>query len=142
MKENIKKVVGVAFIKEGKLLISQSVRSSKTNSWTFIGGGVEAGETVEMAAVREVSEEIHNGFTIVPEDLTCVMNFRENAASDPNLIIDMTVFICNKEIDVDLTPNEEILHYHWYKRGEDEYNISSSIKEHFLPYAIENGLMN
>lgn len=37
----IQKVVGVAFIENGKLLIVQSHRSSKTNSWTFVGGGVE-----------------------------------------------------------------------------------------------------
>ena len=142
MSEKIKKVVGVAFIKEGKLLISQSLRSSKTNSWTFIGGGVEDGETIEMAAVREVSEEIHNGFSITPNDLSYVMTFKESAASDPNLKIEMNIFICNKKIDVELTPNEEILRYHWYKIGEEEYNISSSIRDHFLPYAMKNGLMN
>ena len=37
----IQKVVGIAFIEDGKLLIVQSLRSSKTNSWTFVGGGVE-----------------------------------------------------------------------------------------------------
>ena len=37
------KVVGIAFVENGKLLIVQSHKSSKTNSWTFIGGGVEEG---------------------------------------------------------------------------------------------------
>ena len=86
----IQKVVGVAFIENGKLLIVQSHRSSKTNSWTFVGGGVEEGETLVEAAIREVSEEI--------------------------------------------------LHYHWYSPGED-YNISSSIKDHFLPFAQKNNLI-
>lgn len=37
----IQEVVGIAFIKNGRLLIVQSKKSKKTNSWTVIGGGVE-----------------------------------------------------------------------------------------------------
>lgn len=55
-------------------------------------------------------------------------------------MIEMTVFLSKKKIDVPLTTNEEILHYHWYKIGED-YNFSSSIKDHFLPYAEKNNLI-
>ena len=33
----MQKVVGVAFIENGKLLIVQSHKSSKTNSWTLVG---------------------------------------------------------------------------------------------------------
>lgn len=141
MMENVKKAVGVAFIKDGKLLVVQSVRSSKTDSWTFVGGGVEAGETEIEACIREVSEEIHNGFTINEDDLIPLLSFREVAASDPNLMIQMSLFLSKKEIDVELIPNEEILHYHWYKIGEVSFNVSSSIRDHFIPYAIEKGLM-
>lgn len=55
-------------------------------------------------------------------------------------MIEMTIFICHKKIDVELTTNAEILHYHWYKLG-DDLNISASIKDHFLPYAIKNNLI-
>ena len=34
----IQKVVGIAFVEDGKLLIVQSHRSSQTNSWIFVGG--------------------------------------------------------------------------------------------------------
>lgn len=136
----IQKVVGIAFIENGKLLIVQSHKSSKTNSWTFIGGGVEEGESLIEAAKREVGEEIHNGFQINDNDLELVMSFQEHAASDPNKIIDMNIFISHKKIDVELTTNEEILEYHWYSINE-EYNVSSSIKNHFLPFAIKNGLI-
>lgn len=136
---NVQQVVGIAFIKDNRLLVVQSKRSSQTNSYTFIGGGVEVGETLEEAAVREVSEEIHSGFTIKPEELELVMTKKEVAASDPNKMIEMHTFIAHKEIDVELVPNEEILIYHWYKIG-DEINVSNSIKD-FLEYALENGLM-
>ena len=137
---NVQQVVGIAFIENNKLLIVQSKKSSKTNSYTFIGGGVEEGETLLEAACREVSEEIHNGFTISPNELELVMTKKETAASDPNKQIEMHTFIASKKINVELTPNEEILEYHWYSIGED-YNVSNSIKD-FLEYAEENNILS
>lgn len=137
----IQKVVGIVFIEDSRFLIVQSHKSSKTDSWTLIGGGVEENESLEEAAIREVSEEIHNDFTINKNNLTKILNFCEHAASDPNKIIDMTIFLCNKKINVELTTNEEILHYHWYKVGEN-YNISLSIKDHFIPFAIKSKLIS
>ena len=140
--ERIKRVVGIAFIKDGKLLIVQSVRSSKNKIWTLVGGGVEVGETEVEAAIREVREEIHNGFEIKEEDLKPVMCFKECAASDFNLNIVMTMFICNKSLDdVCVSSDFEILKYHWYKIGDKKYKLSSAIRDHFLPFAISEGLI-
>lgn len=141
MNNEMQKVVGVAFIEDGKLLIVQSQRSKTTNSWTFVGGEVEKGETVMQAAVREVKEEIHNGFTITEKDLVPLLCFKEHAASDPTLMIEMTIFLCNKKIAVALIPNDEILSYHWFEIGETAYNISSAIRDHFIPYAVVEGLL-
>ena len=135
----IQQVVGIAFIENNKLLIVQSKKSSKTNSYTFIGGGVENGETLLEAAIREVSEEIHNGFTISPSELELVMTKKEVAASDPNKQIEMHTFIAHKKINVELTTHEESIEYHWYSIGED-YNDSNSIKD-FLEYAKENNII-
>lgn len=135
----IKEVVGIAFIENNKLLIVQSRKSSKTNSYTFIGGGVEDGETLIEAAKREVSEEIHSGFSINDDELELVFESVEQAASNPNLTIRMHVFLAHKKINVPLIPNEEILIYHWYDLDED-YNVSNSIKD-FLSFAKENGII-
>lgn len=137
---NVQSVVGIAFIEDNHLLIVQSHKSKKTNSYTLIGGGVEPGETLLEAAIREVGEEIHNGFKISADDLELVMTKKETSASNPDKMIEMHVFIAHKKIDVELTPNEEILEYHWYKIGEN-YNVSNSIKD-FLEYAISNNIMN
>lgn len=139
--EKIKKVVGVAFIENGKLLIVRSKRSSTTNSWTLVGGGVESGETEIIAALREVNEEIGQGFEFCEEDLLPIMCFKEAAASDSDITIEMNMFLAMKQIHVSLIPNDEILDYHWYSLGEIEYNLSSSILDHFLPYAIQKGLI-
>lgn len=139
--EKIKKVVGVAFVENGKLLIVKSVRSSFTNSWTLIGGGVEPGETEIVAALREVNEEIGQGFEFCEEDLLPILCFKEAAASDSDITIEFNMFLATKKIHVSLNSNDEILDYHWYKIGEEGYKLSSSIIDHFLPYAIQKGII-
>ena len=139
--EKLKRVVGVAFVEDGKLLIVRSVRSSATNSWTLVGGGIEAGETEITAALREVNEEVGQGFEFCEEDLLPIMCFKEAAASDSDVTIEMNMFLALKQIHVSLIPNDEILDYHWYKLGDVEYNLASSIRDHFLPYAIQKGLI-
>ena len=139
--EKLKRVVGVAFVEEGKLLIVRSKRSDTTNSWTLVGGGIEANETEITAALREVNEEIGQGFEFCEEDLLPIMCFKELAASDTDVVIEMNMFLARKKIHVNLLPNDEILEYHWYKIGEKEYNLSSSIINHFIPYAIQKGIL-
>lgn len=139
--DKLKRVVGIAFIENGKLLIVRSVRSNTTNSWTLVGGGIETGETEITAAIREVNEEIGQGFEFCEEDLLPIMCFKEAAASDSDVIIEMNMFLATKEIHVTLMPNDEILDYHWYSLGEVEYNLSSSIRDYFLPYAIQKGIL-
>lgn len=139
--EKIKQTVGVAFIEDGKLLIVRSERSSLTNSWTLVGGGVETNETPVEAALREISEEIGEGFEFEEQDLMPLLCFKETANSDPDITIEMHLFYTTKKINITLNPNDEILNYHWFKLGETEYNLSSSILDHFLPFAIQKGLI-
>lgn len=139
--EKLKRIVGIAFIENGKLLIVKSKRSSITDSWTLVGGGIESGESEITAALREVNEEIGQGFEFCEEDLLPILGFKELAASDTDVIVEMNMFLALKKIHVSLIPNDEILEYHWYSLGETDYNLSSSIRDYFLPYAIQKGLL-
>ncbi len=141
MKEDYLLVVGTAFIRNGKLLISMSQRSAKKGKYTLVGGGVENGETFKEAARRECQEEISNGFDIKEEDLKEILCFREPALSDPNLNIEMHMMLALKDVDVDLLPNEEIMEYKWFTIGDDESCLSTAIKDHFIPWAKENNMM-
>ena len=141
MKEVDLFVVGTAFVKNRKLLISMSQRSAKKGKFTLVGGGVEKGETFKEAARRECLEEIANGFDIKEEELKEILCFREPALSDPNLTIEMHMMLALKDVDVELIPNEEILEYRWYSKEEDDSMLSTAIKEHFIPWAVENNLM-
>jgi len=134
-------VVGTAFIKEGALLISMSERSSKKGKFTLIGGFVDEGETIKEAARRECQEEIGQGFDIKEEELLIIKTYREPALSDPNLLIEMNLLLALKEINVELVPNDEILEYRWFKLGDDESILSTAVKDHFIPWAVENNVM-
>lgn len=134
-------VVGTAFIKDKKVLISMSQRSAKKGKYTLVGGGVEKGETFKEAARRECIEEISNGFDIKEEELKEILAFREPALSDPSLTIEMHMMLALKEIDVELQPNDEIIEYKWFKVGDDDSEVSTAIKDHLIPWAIQNNLM-
>ena len=132
-------VVGIAFIKNNKLLVSKSHTSK--GIYTFVGGKVKEGENIYTASKRECEEEIP-GLKISENDFKLVLDFMEHATSDYNLIIHMHILVATKEIDVPLKTSDEILEYHWYSLDENPNILSSSIKDHFLPFAKENGLMN
>lgn len=140
-KEDYILVVGTAFIKDGKLLISMSQRSAKKGKYTLVGGGVEEGETLKQAARRECQEEIANGFDISEDDLIEILSFREPALSDPNILIEMHMMKALKDVDVELLPNEEIIEYKWFTLGEDQSILSSAIKDHLIPWAVKNNLL-
>jgi len=70
------------------------------------------------AALREINEEIGQGFEFCEEDLLPVMCFKMASASDSDVIIEMNMFLSMKKIHVNLIPNDEILKYHWYSIGE------------------------
>ena len=139
--DNLIYVVGTAFVKDGKLLISMSQRSAKKGRYTLVGGGVEKGETFKEAARRECQEEIANGFDIKEEELKEILNFREPALSDPTLTIEMHMMLALKEVDVPLEPNDEIIEYKWFSLNDDRSQLASAIRDHFIPWAIENNIM-
>ena len=135
-------VVGTAFVRDGKLLISMSQRSAKEGKYTLVGGGVEGDDvSIKAAAVRECIEEIGNGFTISENELKEIIVFREPALSDPNIMIEMHMMLSLKDVDVELVPNREIWEFKWYSLGDEDYMLSSAIKDYFIPWATKNNVM-
>ncbi|HHX32669.1 MAG TPA: NUDIX hydrolase [Mollicutes bacterium] len=135
-------VVGTAFIRNGKVLVSMSKRSAKKGKYTLVGGGVETYDgSFRRAAKRECEEEIANGFVIDEKQLVPIIVFREPALSDPSINIEMHMYLSLKDIDVDIEPNDEIVEYRWFTLGEDESILSTAVKDHFIPWAKKNNIM-
>ncbi len=61
-------------IKDDSVLLMHRINKDRGEYWTFIGGGVEEGESVEDAVIRELYEEaslkasINKLFTIIKND--------------------------------------------------------------------------
>lgn len=51
-------VADVVVVKESKVLLVQQRKEAAHGLWSYPGGGVENGETLEDTVVREVSEEL------------------------------------------------------------------------------------
>ena len=62
----------------GKILIQKRSMNKKyqPGKWTVCGGGVELGEEVHAAAIREVKEEI--GINILEENLEFILSIKRN----------------------------------------------------------------
>jgi 8-oxo-dGTP diphosphatase len=69
--------VSAAIFRDGRVLIVRRARPPAHGLYTLPGGGVELGETLEQAVIREVREE--TGLAIAPLGL---IGFREAIASD------------------------------------------------------------
>jgi mutator protein MutT len=52
-------IVNAVFVRDGRVLLAKrsAHRRNYANLWSFPGGNVEAGETLEQALMREVGEE-------------------------------------------------------------------------------------
>lgn len=60
--ENPPNAASVAIIREGKVLLIKRAYAPYQHLWTLPGGRIEAGETIEQCAIREIMEEV--GLTI------------------------------------------------------------------------------
>lgn len=69
--------VSAAIFRDGRVLIVRRARPPAHGLYTLPGGGVEVGETLEQAVIREVREE--TGLAIAPLGL---IGFREAIACD------------------------------------------------------------
>jgi len=137
--EKIKKVVGTMFFKDGKLLID---KPRKRPTYQMIGGGVEEGETVLEAAIRECHEELGKQAIFDEKKLEFVMDFEEIATSDPNLKIHMHIFIYRGILEGEVTLSDEIENFYWFGKEDDQNMLSNTLKHKIIPYCIENGLIN
>src|SRR5580658_6437170 len=69
--------VSAAIFRDGRVLIVRRARAPARGLYTLPGGGVELGETLEQAVIREVREE--TALDVTPIEL---VGFREAIARD------------------------------------------------------------
>ena len=103
--------VSAAIIRDGKVLIVRRARPPARGMFTLPGGGVEAGETLHEAVIREVREE--TALTVAPLALA---GHREVIARDADGKVERHFVIlpfAARWIAGEVTLNDELAEAHW-----------------------------
>ena len=88
----------------------------KHKAYVIPGGGIEPGETMEQATVREIHEE--TGLRIIPESIKKYgyIHIIRKGIREPVYVVDNYYFLCQAEDEIDevnLTENEMESGYHF-----------------------------
>jgi ADP-ribose pyrophosphatase YjhB (NUDIX family) len=108
--------VSAAIFRDGRVLIVRRARPPAHGLYTLPGGGVELGETLEEAVIREVREE--TALEITPVALA---GYRQAIARDNAGRIERHFVIlpfAARWIAGDVLLNEELAEAHWLKVAE------------------------
>lgn len=132
-------VVGTMFFKDKKVLID---KPRKRQTYQMIGGGVEDGETVLEAAIRECREELGDKAIFDEKKFELVMDFDEIATSDGVTQIHFFVFKYIGDLEGELTLSDEIEDFKWYDSSSGDEILSNTLKNEVVPYCLKNGLID
>jgi 8-oxo-dGTP diphosphatase len=108
--------VSAAIFRDGKVLLVRRARPPAHGLYTLPGGGVELGETLEQAVIREVREE--TALDVAPMEL---VGFRQAIAHDAEGRIEWHFVIlpfAARFIAGEITLNEELAEAHWVSPAE------------------------
>ena len=108
--------VSAAIFRGGRVLIVRRGRPPAHGLYTLPGGGVELGETLEQAVIREVREE--TGLAIAPIGL---VGFREAIARDAAERVERHFVIlpfAARWVGGEVALNEELAEAHWLEPDE------------------------
>jgi 8-oxo-dGTP diphosphatase len=108
--------VSAAIFRDGRVLIVRRARPPAHGLYTLPGGGVELGETLEQAVIREVREE--TGLAITPIGL---VGFREAIARDAAERVERHFVIlpfAARWVGGEIALSEELAEAHWLKPDE------------------------
>ena len=103
--------VSAAIFRDGRVLIVRRARPPAHGIYTLPGGGVELGETLEEAVVREVREE-----TALVVSPVALAGYRQAIARDANGAIERHFVIlpfAARWISGEVALNEELAEAHW-----------------------------
>ncbi len=108
--------VSAAIFREGRVLIVRRARPPAHGIYTLPGGGVELGETLEEAVIREVQEE-----TALDVEPVALAGYRQAIARDADGRIERHFVIlpfAARWLAGEVSLNEELAEAHWLKPTE------------------------
>lgn len=120
-------------VKDDKILLAMKKRGFGSGKWNNFGGKVEDGETIEVAASRELKEEI--GVIAKPEKMEKVGNIQFYFKDKPEWDQHMHVFLV-KDWEGEPQESEEMMAPKWYSKHEIPYDAMWADDKHWLPAVL------
>ena len=137
--EQTKNIVTLAIFNDNRLLVVKPKKSANKDIYTLVGGAIEGIETPIEAVIRETKEKI--GIRLEESELFQIMEFDQEAASNPEQTVHNSLFVTTKIVK-ELPPiNKKIVDIKWYTIGDGDSNVSHSITDYLIPYALVHKLM-
>jgi len=120
--------VSAAIFRDGRVLIVRRARAPAKGVYTLPGGGVELGETLEQAVIREIREE--TALDIEPIEL---VGFRQAIARDAAGRVERHFVIlpfAARYVAGEVLLNEELSEAHWLEPSAlDELKTTEGLAE-------------
>lgn len=127
----MKKVLTLAMVTtDGKLLLGMKKRGFGEGRWNGFGGKVEEGETIEVAARREVEEEVGISVVVMEEVGVLDFSFAENDK-------ELEVHVFTVTDYVGLPRETEEMRPEWFDFTEIPYAAMWPDDAYWLPLLIE-----
>lgn len=104
-------VADVVIIEDGKVLLVQQRKESAKGLWSYPGGGVEDGETLEEAVVRGVIEEL--GVELIDP-----VPFKKYSITTPRGPLEIHTFTGNIGDQEITLKADELMNYGWFNIDE------------------------
>lgn len=95
---------------DGQLLLVKNVKGD-SSYWSLPGGAVEAGETLEQAAIREAKEE--TGYNITLTGLSSLREMIYSERGQHALIVTFFAKIVDGEMNYNEDPDHDIVEVRW-----------------------------
>lgn len=126
-------------LKDGKVLLGLKTQKIGKGCWNGYGGGIEAGETPEEAAVREFAEE-SGGVIIDPSSMEkiCIGHFH-NTKSDGKTFLCVVHFYIATAWEGEVSESEEMVTPTWFKINDLPLHLMMPTDREWLPTALIHG---
>ncbi len=128
----MKAVTLCLLVKDGKVLLAMKKRGFGMGKWNGVGGKVQDGETMEMAAVRETGEEI--GVAVESTSMKNVGNIEFYFKDKPEWNQHMHIFLV-KDWKGEPKESEEMAPK-WYLHNEIPFDAMWLDDKHWLPLVL------
>lgn len=124
-------------MRDNEILLAAKKRSLSgfdvaIGKWNGVGGKVEEGESIKLAAAREINEEI--GVNVKEDDLEEVGNIKFHFKDKPDWNQHVHIFVA-RNWDGEPTETEEMMPQ-WYKHHEIPFHLMWDDDKHWLPLIL------